>query len=251
MRPRSPPRRLSWTESRRQASIACAYHHLERRRSKLLRLLCVAGASGTGKTTLLERLLDHLPTDRGRVALLKHTHHELDWHPPGKDSTRFWQAGAGVVVVVDPVQKASFTRATDDSNRPSARGAGGDGSDSLLQTRSLLDACSALPGSIEIVLAEGWTNSLAPKVWFAGGDRETLPFDQVPEVRAIISDPEGPILNAEGLENSGAEGTPPVYTRDDVAELAARIWDWAAPLSELREVAAASASTESRLASSS
>jgi molybdopterin-guanine dinucleotide biosynthesis protein len=204
----------------------------------------VAGASGTGKTTLLERLLDHLPTDRSRVGLVKHTHHELDWHPPAKDSTRYWEAGAGAVVVIDPVQIASFARATADSKPPSTRWTDGNVSESLLQTRSLLDACCALPESIEIVLAEGWSRSLVPKVWFTGGSREELPFDQIPEVRAIISAAVGP-------KSPAADGALPVFTREDVAELATRIWDWAAPASELREAVAAAARRESRAGSSS
>ncbi len=195
--------------------------------------MCVVGASGAGKTTLLERLLDHFPTDRSRVGLIKHTHHELDWHPPAKDSTRYWKAGAGAVVVVDPVQIASFTRVPADPTPRSTARTAGNVSESWLQTRSLLDACSALPQSIEIALAEGWPKSLVPKLWFTDGSRATRPFDQVQEVRAIIA-------AEEGARRSGADVALPVYTREDVAELAARIWEWAVPVSVLREAATAS-----------
>ena len=76
-----------------------------------MRILCFTGDSGAGKTTLIERLLSHLPLDPASVGILKHTHHRLDWHPPGKDTTRFWQTGVGSVAVVDPAQIACFQRA--------------------------------------------------------------------------------------------------------------------------------------------
>lgn len=194
----------------------------------------MAGASGTGKTTLLGRLLDQLPTDRSRVGVIKHTHHELDWHPKAKDSSRYWEAGAGAVVVVDPLQVATFTRVPAAPD-PRCTPTGPDlDSESVRQTRSLLDACIALPASIEIVLAEGWSRSRVPKVWFTEAFGDVPPFDQVPMIRAIVSAEQG----ANGQAASAyADGVLPVYSRNDVSELAAGIWEWAEPVSELRETA--------------
>lgn len=76
-----------------------------------MRVLCVVGESGSGKTSLIERIVSHLPRDGANVGLLKHTHHHMNWHPPGKDSTRFWHLGVGSVVVADPHQLACFHRA--------------------------------------------------------------------------------------------------------------------------------------------
>ncbi|MEN8374171.1 MAG: molybdopterin-guanine dinucleotide biosynthesis protein MobB [Gemmatimonadota bacterium] len=205
-----------------------------------LRLLCVAGASGTGKTTLLERLLESLPIDRGRVALIKHTHHELSWHPPAKDSTRFAQAGAGAVVVIDPAQIASFTRARRSPARDMPTNPG-ESSEGLDRTRRLLDACATLPESIELVLAEGWMMSLVPKVLITDDSKELPPLDRIPEVRALIA-VESETLDGTSpgpKERAPGVGSLPVYARDDVAELAARIWQWAEPVSALREAAGA------------
>jgi len=64
-----------------------------------LPLLGIAAWSGTGKTTLLERLLPCL-RDRGlRVAVIKHAHHGFDVDQPGKDSHRLRQAGATPMLV--------------------------------------------------------------------------------------------------------------------------------------------------------
>ena len=55
--------------------------------------------SGTGKTTLLSRLIPILD-DRGiKVGVIKHAHHEFEMDREGKDSFRFRQAGAGEVLV--------------------------------------------------------------------------------------------------------------------------------------------------------
>ncbi len=71
--------------------------------AKTTRILCFVGHSGAGKTTLIEGLIPHLPVEAGRVAILKQSHHTLEWHPREKDSTRFWDTGVVAVGVADPV----------------------------------------------------------------------------------------------------------------------------------------------------
>ena len=55
--------------------------------------------SGTGKTTLLEKLIPLLKERGLHVGLLKHGHHEFDIDHPGKDSYRLREAGAEQVMV--------------------------------------------------------------------------------------------------------------------------------------------------------
>lgn len=64
-----------------------------------LPLLGIAAWSGTGKTTLLERLLPALAQRGIRAAVIKHAHHTFDIDQPGKDSYRLRGAGASPVVV--------------------------------------------------------------------------------------------------------------------------------------------------------
>lgn len=62
-------------------------------------ILGIAAYSGTGKTTLLCRLIPLL-RDRGiRVALIKHAHHGLEIDKPGKDSYKLRKAGADQMLV--------------------------------------------------------------------------------------------------------------------------------------------------------
>jgi len=182
------------------------------------KVLCIAGPSGSGKTTLLERLLDHLPLDRRRVGLVKHTHHELDWQPRGKDSTRFWDTGAGAVIVVDPGQLVRFTRVDEGT---AARAT----TDARAETRSLIAACEAFPDSIALVLAEGYGDSLAPKLWLAP-ESPTGGGDPPPAVRAIVT-------TEEAAQAWRLHTDLPVCVRDDVEGIAARVREWATPVHEL------------------
>ena len=63
-------------------------------------VLGFAAFSGTGKTTLLEKLIPELNQVNIRVAMVKHTHHEkFDIDKPGKDSYRLRKAGAQQMLV--------------------------------------------------------------------------------------------------------------------------------------------------------
>lgn len=64
-----------------------------------LPLLGIAAWSGTGKTTLLARLLPALAQRGLRVAVIKHAHHSFDIDQPGKDSYRLREAGASPILV--------------------------------------------------------------------------------------------------------------------------------------------------------
>jgi molybdopterin-guanine dinucleotide biosynthesis adapter protein len=58
-----------------------------------MRVFGIAGHSGMGKTTLLERILPELRSRGLVVSLIKHSHKDLDIDRPGKDSYRLRQAG--------------------------------------------------------------------------------------------------------------------------------------------------------------
>jgi len=55
--------------------------------------------SGTGKTTLLIKLIPLLRQRGLRVGLIKHSHHGFEIDTPGKDSFRLRKAGANPVLV--------------------------------------------------------------------------------------------------------------------------------------------------------
>jgi len=64
-----------------------------------MRIVGLAGWSGSGKTSLVVRLVPELVRRGLRVSTIKHAHHEFDIDTPGKDSHAHRQAGAHEVLV--------------------------------------------------------------------------------------------------------------------------------------------------------
>ncbi|QNM95148.1 molybdopterin-guanine dinucleotide biosynthesis protein B [Chitinimonas koreensis] len=68
----------------------------------------LVGRSGSGKTTLIERLLPIWAARGLRVNVIKHSHHDVELEPAGKDSARFRAAGAAEVLLASPYRYALF-----------------------------------------------------------------------------------------------------------------------------------------------
>lgn len=70
-----------------------------------MHVMGLAGYSGAGNTTLVERLIPLLRERRLRVSVVKHARHGFEMETPGKDNCRHRQAGAleGVVALPLPV----------------------------------------------------------------------------------------------------------------------------------------------------
>lgn len=66
------------------------------------RIISIAGRSGSGKTTFLEKLLPLLKGRGYRVGVLKHAHCGITMDREGKDSWRHKKAGAAATLVIAP-----------------------------------------------------------------------------------------------------------------------------------------------------
>lgn len=64
-----------------------------------MKIFGLAGWSGSGKTSLMVRLLPELVGRGLSVSTMKHAHHAFDVDTPGKDSYEHRQAGATEVIV--------------------------------------------------------------------------------------------------------------------------------------------------------
>ena len=65
----------------------------------MIPVLAISAWSGTGKTTLLKKLIPALCAAGLRPGLIKHTHHNMDVDLPGKDSYELRKAGAAQTIV--------------------------------------------------------------------------------------------------------------------------------------------------------
>jgi molybdopterin-guanine dinucleotide biosynthesis protein MobB len=100
--------------------------------------------SGTGKTTMLEKLIADLKARGYRVGAVKHDAHGLDIDHPGKDSYRLAAAGAEVMLITSR-EKLAVVRRQEES--PPV--------EELIATY-----CS----DMDIVLTEGFKASALPKI---------------------------------------------------------------------------------------
>jgi molybdopterin-guanine dinucleotide biosynthesis adapter protein len=139
----------------------------------------IAGHSGMGKTTLLERLVPVLRSRGLEVSLVKHSHKNIDIDRPGKDSYRLREAGCKEVVLLGNDRWALMHE---------LRGAPEPSLDYLL---GRLQAC-------DLVLVEGFKEGDFPKleVWRAALERPML-WPQWPGIVGVASDaPRPPDMQA-------------------------------------------------------
>ena len=107
-------------------------------------IVAFAAPSGTGKTTLIERVV-RVMVGRGlRVGVLKADAHRVVLDTPGKDSWRFADAGASPVAVLSADRLALFERVEGDI--------------------SLVAAAVRLFPGVDVVLAEGFRRSGVPTI---------------------------------------------------------------------------------------
>jgi molybdopterin-guanine dinucleotide biosynthesis protein MobB len=72
-------------------------------------VLGFAAYSGTGKTTLLVKLIPLMKSQGLRIAAIKQTHHDFDIDKPGKDSFELRKAGADQVLIASDKRSALMT----------------------------------------------------------------------------------------------------------------------------------------------
>jgi molybdopterin-guanine dinucleotide biosynthesis protein B/molybdopterin-guanine dinucleotide biosynthesis protein len=71
-----------------------------------VRAISFVAKSGTGKTTLLEKVIAELKSRGYRIGVIKHDAHRFDIDHPGKDSHRLTAAGADTMLISSPEKLA-------------------------------------------------------------------------------------------------------------------------------------------------
>lgn len=74
----------------------------------MLPIVCVVGASNSGKTTFLEKLIPELSGRGYRIGTVKHDAHGVEMDREGKDTWKHRKAGAGTIAISSPAQVATI-----------------------------------------------------------------------------------------------------------------------------------------------
>ena len=77
----------------------------------MLPVICIVGASNTGKTTFLEKLIPELRGRGYRVGVVKHDAHSFEMDQEGKDTWRLRKAGGHTIAISSP-EKVAVIRQT-------------------------------------------------------------------------------------------------------------------------------------------
>lgn len=134
----------------------------------------LTGWSGSGKTSLLVRLLPALVSRGITVSTVKHAHKGFDIDHPGKDSHRHREAGATEVLVGSPRRWALVHEIRDD------------------EPEWTLDGLLPKLSPVDLVIIEGFKRDPHPKieVWRPETGKPLIAGDD-PSVVAVASD--GPV----------------------------------------------------------
>jgi len=140
-----------------------------------MRVFGFAGWSGSGKTTMIERVIPRLVSLGLKVSLIKHAHHSFDLDQPGKDSHRHRRAGCTEVLVSSGLRWAMMHELR------------GEAELTLPQTLTRLSPC-------DLALIEGYKSFPIPKleIWRESLGKPLL-HPQDSHIVAIATDDPGSI----------------------------------------------------------
>ncbi|MCB1723622.1 MAG: molybdopterin-guanine dinucleotide biosynthesis protein B [Gammaproteobacteria bacterium] len=148
-----------------------------------LPVLGFVATSGTGKTTLLTRLLPLLKARGLRCGVVKHSHHDFAIDIPGKDSYRLREAGADQVMLASP-HRMFLVEERDGLSEPE-----------LPTLLARLDR-----DGLDLVLVEGFSRARVPKIELF---RRSLGLprrcDGDPDLIAVATDDEASLDEVDGV----------------------------------------------------
>ncbi len=135
-----------------------------------MKVFGLAGWSGSGKTTVLVRLVPLLAARGLTVSTVKHAHHGFDIDHPGKDSHRHRGAGATEVMVAS-AKRWALIRELHEAPEPS------------------LAELLARMTPVDLVLVEGFKRDSHPKleIWRRSNDKPLLCHED-PRIVGVASD---------------------------------------------------------------
>jgi molybdopterin-guanine dinucleotide biosynthesis adapter protein len=154
------------------------------------KVIGICGFKNAGKTTLVEKLVQHLTGLGYRISTVKHAHHDFDIDQEGRDSFRHRRAGAGEVAVVSQKRLAVLSEFGDQPPPP------------LAEVLLRLQPC-------DLVIVEGYKRDFHDKIEVRNC---TLHHPELAKGDATVV--------AVAANGPVAETHVPVFDRDDVSALA-------------------------------
>ena len=135
-----------------------------------MKVIGFAGWSGSGKTSLIERVIALLTARGLAVSLIKHAHHTFDIDHEGKDSWRHRNAGCREVLISSGRRWSLMHELRGDAELP-------------------LDALLAKLSDCDLVLVEGFKREAIPKIEVHRAEvRQPLLFPDDPHIVAVATD---------------------------------------------------------------
>lgn len=171
-----------------------------------MKVFGIAGHSGMGKTTILEKLVPEFSRRNLSVSLIKHSHKNIDIDRPGKDSYRLRESGCKEVLLLGNDRWALMHELR------------GDCEPDLQYLLSRLQQC-------DLVLIEGFKQGGFPKleVWRDIQNKNTL-WPNLLDITAIASDQYIPHVDV------------PQFILEDIAGIATFIRENAMPFTHASEI---------------
>ncbi len=155
-------------------------------------VVSIVAKSGTGKTTLLEKLIAEMKRRGFKVGAVKHDAHRFDIDKEGKDSWRLTQAGADTMLITSP-EKLALVKQYRQTEEP-----------------SLAESVATYCQDVDIVLTEGFKKSAMPKIEVHRAERSD---------RLICRDEEHDETLIAVASDSSLEVDVPLYDINDAAGL--------------------------------
>ncbi|MGD9731174.1 MAG: molybdopterin-guanine dinucleotide biosynthesis protein B [Desulfamplus sp.] len=153
------------------------------KKDKKPNIISIAGRSGSGKTTFLEKLIPYLKRKGYHIGVIKHAHCGVQMDKKGKDSWRHKNAGAAGTVVVSP----GLISMVKDYKEPDLDFI----KEESFNVESVIigDAAYYL-SDMDLIIVEGFKHSLLPKfeIFRAGADHHTPLFLEDKNLAAFITD---------------------------------------------------------------
>jgi molybdopterin-guanine dinucleotide biosynthesis protein MobB len=137
-----------------------------------IKAISFVAKSGTGKTTLLEKVIAQLKERGYKVGVIKHDAHCFDIDHPGKDSHRLASAGADTMMIASPEKLAIVKKHT--------------------VSPSVEELLATYFTDVDIVLTEGFKKSSMPKIELHRQERSATLIcrgtENDPTLQAVASD---------------------------------------------------------------